>query len=355
MAAVRATRTAIFGTLQLAALEDGVLPIPSNFSVAIEIGASDRNTLDAELLSTNREYFVLALEPLVDKYARGLSRSRAWMGDHFQPLGYHHERGIILPFAVADVPTGGASLKINVGANAGCSSTLPLDRKSDRLKWCTQVKERRDVPAVPLEDVLGWLGPRRVPFLKVDAQGVDLSAVLSARARLAQIERFQLEVIADDCSGLYENQPKCTEVLARAAEVGFVPATDVFCTPRGAARSRRWRTTSWGCELEVVFVRKGLRMLPELWQFHNIAHSGCEAYVDNPGAAPWGALVMYGALTFCRAAGPRCVKTFHKEGGRIRQLEPLTTTYFCTDINSPPKNVTLVAHPKTTRASRLLG
>ena len=39
MAAVRATRTAIFGTLQLAALEDGVLPIPSNFSVAIEIGA----------------------------------------------------------------------------------------------------------------------------------------------------------------------------------------------------------------------------------------------------------------------------------------------------------------------------
>ena len=203
MAAVRATRTAIFGTLQLAALEDGVLPIPSNLSVAIEIGASDRDTLDAELLRTNREYFVLALEPLVDKYARGLSRSRAWMGDHFQPLGYHHERGIILPFAVADVPTGGASLNINVGANAGCSSTLPLDRKSDRLRWCEQVKERRDVPAVPLEDVLGWLGPRRVPFLKVDAQGVDLSAVLSARARLAQIERFQLEGVADDCSGLY--------------------------------------------------------------------------------------------------------------------------------------------------------
>ena len=77
MAAVRATRTAIFGTLQLAALEDGVLPIPSNLSVAIEIGASDRDTLDAELLRTHREYFVLALEPLVDKYARGLSRSRA--------------------------------------------------------------------------------------------------------------------------------------------------------------------------------------------------------------------------------------------------------------------------------------
>ena len=74
MAAVRATRTAIFGTLQLAALEDGVLPIPSNFSVAIEIGASDRDTLDAELLRTNREYFVRATRRQVRARALALAR-----------------------------------------------------------------------------------------------------------------------------------------------------------------------------------------------------------------------------------------------------------------------------------------
>ena len=39
---IRATSTGLFGTLQLATLVDGVLPIPPNLSVAIEIGASDR-------------------------------------------------------------------------------------------------------------------------------------------------------------------------------------------------------------------------------------------------------------------------------------------------------------------------
>ena len=47
-AQVVATRTGLFGRLQLATLENGVLPIPANLSIALEIGASDRDTLDVD-------------------------------------------------------------------------------------------------------------------------------------------------------------------------------------------------------------------------------------------------------------------------------------------------------------------
>ena len=305
---IRATSTGLFGTLQLATLVDGVLPIPPNLSVAIEIGASDRDTLDTELLASSANWFAVSLEPLVDKYARGLAR-RPSRKDAFQALGHHHDRGIILPFAVANVPRAGAPLTLNVGANSGCSSTLPVDLKSNRLKWCRKVMEAREVPAVPLETVLEWIGPRRVDFVKVDAQGVDLSVMESARSRISQIERFQLEVIADDCDGLYTGQPKCSAVVARAAELGFAPATDVHCNPLGGRSGELagWRRSAWGCELEVVFLRRGVSMLPELWQYHNIAHSGCRSFVDSPAAAPVGSVVMHSANMFCRQTPHRCV------------------------------------------------
>ena len=156
---IRATSTGLFGTLQLATLVDGVLPIPPNLSVAIEIGASDRDTLDTELLASSANWFAVSLEPLVDKYARGLTR-RPSRKDAFQALGHHHDRGIILPFAVANVPRAGAPLTLNVGANSGCSSTLPVDLKSNRLKWCRKVIEAREVPAVPLERICARCRPR---------------------------------------------------------------------------------------------------------------------------------------------------------------------------------------------------
>ena len=99
-AQVVATRTGLLGRLQLATLENGVLPIPANLSIALEIGASDRDTLDVELLNTNQNWFGVTLEPLVDKYARGMSRSSDGRGDGFQRLGHHHKRGIIYHLAV---------------------------------------------------------------------------------------------------------------------------------------------------------------------------------------------------------------------------------------------------------------
>ena len=147
----------LFATVQVAQLPNGRLAIPPNMTLAIEIGTSDRDTLDTELLPRNHKWFLLSLEPLSDKYARGLARNAVGRGDQFQGLGQHHKRGLILPLAVGDVPTeGGSTLTFNVGQNAGCSSLLPINRASNRLKWCKQVAETRRVPTVSLEAVLGW-------------------------------------------------------------------------------------------------------------------------------------------------------------------------------------------------------
>ena len=52
--------------------------------------------------------------------------------------------------------------------------------------------------ALPLETLLGW-ADRPVELVKIDAQGLDMTVVATARSRLAQVRRFAVEVISDDC------------------------------------------------------------------------------------------------------------------------------------------------------------
>ena len=301
VAALEVTEDGIFARIHVAALKDGRLIIPANLSVLLEIGVSDRSTLDQQLLEKGKEaskYFLVSAEPLLDKYARGLSRSKKWANDNFQPLGFHHERGIILPFAVGDGATGGEVLGFNVGRVAGCSSLMPVDLKSDRLKWCRQVKERREVPRVTLREVLGWISPRPVELLKVDAQGMDLRVIESAGDLLPNVRRFQLEVVADDCHGLYVGQPNCSTVVARAAQLGYAPASPVFCLPswRRSPAWSHWRTTAFGCEYEVVFVAHGVGMEDDYWRFHQPNQGGCERVIKNMEEAAADEVVLAGTL-----------------------------------------------------------
>lgn len=238
-AAVKATAQGLFAVMQVATFANETLTIPPNMSLVIEIGTSDRNTLDVELLPQPADRWLLSLEPLSDKYARGLARNGQGGGDHFQPLGHHHARGLIVPFAVGDVPTEGGAMKtINVGLNAGCSSLLPINTRSNRLKWCSRVAERRQVPTVSLEAVLGWAPGRPVEFIKVDAQGLDATIIASARGRLGSVRSFALEVISDDCHTLYVGQPRCSGVVEQAAKLGFAPATALGGRVAGSAHGR---------------------------------------------------------------------------------------------------------------------
>lgn len=308
---VETTARGMFTRVQVVTLEDGLLPIPHNFSVAIEVGVSDRDTLDNELLPARADLFLVSLEPLVDKYARGLARNRNGKGDAPQPLGHHGrfpDRSLILPVAVSDVGPQPSVARFNVGRdNAGCSSLLKLNRRSDRLQWCARTGEHREVPVISLRHVLSMVPSRnRVALVKVDAQGVDLSVMRSAGDALQRVERFTLEVISDDCAGIYEGQPNCSTVLAATRAWGYVPSTPVYCTPRIPASARaRWRKTAWGCELGVVFARQDLVAQPyprELLGYHFLAQNGCHGTTPTSAEAPDGAIVMIGPHRFIRAS-----------------------------------------------------
>ena len=60
--------SALVVPVQVATLIDGRLPIPQAADkVFVEVGSSDRNTLDLELLPDHARAFLVSLEPLVDK------------------------------------------------------------------------------------------------------------------------------------------------------------------------------------------------------------------------------------------------------------------------------------------------
>ena len=234
----------------------------------VEIGASDRNTADQELLPRLPGAFLITCEPLVDKYARGLARDPRGRGDPWQPLGHHHARGLILPIAVG--PVNGSSTtnalgfegerqRLNVAADAGCSSLGKRERNASGLafgEWCHRIKEQREVTVVPLAQVLSWIG-RPVDLIKIDAQGLDLKVIESAGDLLHRIQRFSIEVVADECATLYEGQLHCSAVLQRVAQLGFDPIGHTACRlppsfgfPRGAGNGF--------CEMDLLFVRREL-------------------------------------------------------------------------------------------------
>ena len=213
--------SALVVPVQVATLIDGRLPIPQAVNkVFIEVGSSDRNTLDLELLPDHADAFLVSCEPLIDKYSRAISRRapRQQVFDQHEPLGQHHSRGIILPIAIAPRPAsatridsgGAARLKVaplsggaqslKVSGAAGCSSLMDVHQGRRRWRgnhsfgsWCDRIAEVRSVWSEPLEQVLRWID-RPVDFVKIDAQGMDLEVVRSGGARLQSVRRISMEV-----------------------------------------------------------------------------------------------------------------------------------------------------------------
>lgn len=277
---VEATSTGIFARLHILHLrEHRIASIGHNNSIVIEIGASDRNTMDKEFLPQSPMAYLITCEPVIDKYARALSRNAKGAGDQFQKLGRHHSRGVVLPLAIGPREMSGVQ-KLHLGRNSGCSSLLSIDKNSRRSGFCRMSVDTREVPTITLETLLGWVN-RTVDFIKVDAQGLDLRAIQSAYSRMSQVRSFALEVISDDCDGIYEGQPKCSDVLRDAAALGFKPATEMTCLPRFRRKAHnKHKASSFGCELNVLFVRAGRDLARDAiddayWQYHDTQLHGC--------------------------------------------------------------------------------
>ena len=120
---------------------------------------------------------------------------------------------VLLPMAVAE-QDGCADFHIN--ASDGCSSLLPLSEQGCAT-WIGgqefRVESKICVPTIRLDTFMRQMGISQVDFLKIDAQGADLSVVKSAGDRLACIKKITLEVAV---------APRSVYVIAYLSERGFV-------------------------------------------------------------------------------------------------------------------------------------
>ena len=255
----------------------------------IEVGASDRNTADVELLPRWSDAFLVTVEPLLDKVARALGRRAPAhrVLDGHEPLGQHHARGLVLPIAIGPTWNPEGELHpFHVGRVAGCSSLANVSREPAHGRfgaWCRDTLEERQVWTLPLKALLNQLPAyARVALLKIDAQGYDLNVVASAGAEVDRIDYVAMEVVSNDCAPLYDGQPQCAEVVETMFKHGFVPLGQVPCTPNfPRARFNHF------CELELVFRQQVLtrhdRVPREVHELHNLQFNGCETLHASDG------------------------------------------------------------------------
>jgi hypothetical protein len=167
-------------------------------------------------------------------------------------LGWHNERGIILPFAVSDKE---GVVPFYVSPRDGCSS-LRRAHAPQHGGWkgngfvsraCAKTIETRLVPAVSMRTVLeGWLQGWNITRLKIDAQGADLSLLAATgTSLLRRVGEVSLETLHDTCDGIYEGQPNCTTVVRAMNILGF--STQFSCMD-----ARLFRQGS-GCEANFLF------------------------------------------------------------------------------------------------------
>ena len=118
----------------------------------------------------------------------------------------------VIPVAIAETD-GFADFYIN--ANTGASSLLPLNPSGLR-QWiggeALKVESKVRVPTMRLDTFMKWMGISRVEYLKVDAQGADLSVVRSAGERIKDIQKITLEVAVTPVS-LYEGASTRADVI----------------------------------------------------------------------------------------------------------------------------------------------
>ena len=233
----------VYSFLQVGNLKHGKWPIPANLKVVMEIGANNRNTLDQEYLPSHTDSFLLTFEPLLDKYAALVARLSSTQIDKHVPLGFHHQRGIIMPWAISGTR---GSARFNLAPVDGCSSLLEPNSDQKWAPWCKGVPEIRSVPTIPLEEVLRMLPDGiDVEYLKIDAQGMDVMVVESAGSEASRIRRVTIETVTDreDCGLLYLGQPRCSDAVNRLQRIGFMLEGSNPCKSAG------------NCEFDLHFSR----------------------------------------------------------------------------------------------------
>lgn len=239
------TDTELFVTTQVATLQNGAIQVPEDTDgIIMEIGCSDRNTADNEILPFYPKSFLISFEPMLDKYSvlmsRGTERFHSNQRDKSVPLGRHHPRGVVLPFAVAPV---GGQYQFYVSAIAGCSSLLHLNKKTKWGRWCLKRLENRTVDAISVNDAIS-LAPAHLPIqhLKLDVQGLDGAIIKAIPLKfLAKVKKIEFESFNPECNALYHTQIECPVIASYLKEQGFIGTCSKGCEPTSIFHRRKHR------------------------------------------------------------------------------------------------------------------
>lgn len=103
---------------------------------------------------------------------------------------------IVVPMAVSE--TDGCA-EFNITASPASSSLLPIDDDNAR-RWVggaqggISVVSKTVVPTIRLDTFMNLAGIQTVDYLKIDAQGADLSVVKSLGSRLKDLRKIYVEV-----------------------------------------------------------------------------------------------------------------------------------------------------------------
>jgi FkbM family methyltransferase len=127
----------------------------------------------------------------------------------------------VLPAAVSETD-GFADFYVN--DNIGSSSLLPHNPEGVR-QWIGghlfRVESKVLVPTVRLDTFMECAGISKVEYLKIDAQGADLSVVKSAGKRIRDVKKIKLEVAVTPISP-YEGAARRIDVVDYLESYGFV-------------------------------------------------------------------------------------------------------------------------------------
>lgn len=172
-------------------------------TVWVDVGAHlGQGTLEAAIC--NPSLLVFAFEPNWTVASRVMGRAANF---------------VVLPMAVSD-SDGYADFFVNSNEE---SSSLASMEESGLAHWKDvdlTVSEKRVVPTIRLDTFMRLVGLKKIDYLKVDAEGMDMKVVRSAGERLKDIKKIMLEVdVAPDL--LYRGAPTRNEVIAFMAANQF--------------------------------------------------------------------------------------------------------------------------------------
>ena len=171
-------------------------------SVVLDVGANE-GQYGSALIAAGYRGRIISFEPLAKAHAslcRTATPHQAWS-----------------PYRRCALGSEVGELEINVSDNLVSSSFLRVMPEHVQAAPTSRVVRSERVERVRLDDIFEGFSGEQV-FLKIDTQGYEMEVLRGAEKALGSIRGVQVEL---SLTGLYEGQPRYSEVLAYLEGIGF--------------------------------------------------------------------------------------------------------------------------------------